>query len=85
MAAASTKVTNLTNTMAKIGIKRRLTVHDTPEHNDISERLTRTLLENVHAMLHGAGLPSNLWGEALKHAVGLELYLNQGSCGNHPI
>nr|GAT54265.1 polyprotein [Mycena chlorophos] len=58
--------------LAERGIARRLTVHDTPEHNGVAERLNRTLLEKVRAMLHGSGLPKNLWGEALKHAVWLK-------------
>jgi hypothetical protein len=44
-------------------------VHDTPEHNGIAERLNRTLLEKVRAMLHASGLPKFLWGETVKHAV----------------
>jgi transposase InsO family protein len=58
--------------LASKGIARRLTVHDTPEHNGVAERLNRTLMEKVRAMLHAAGLPENLWGEALKHAVWLK-------------
>jgi transposase InsO family protein len=58
--------------LAKRGIRRRLTVHHTPEHNGVAERLNRTLLEKVRAMLHAADLPKNLWGEALKHAVWLK-------------
>jgi hypothetical protein len=54
------------------GTTRNLTVHDTPEHNGIAERLNRTLLEKVRAMLHASGLPKNLWGEAVKHAVWLK-------------
>jgi hypothetical protein len=33
--------------LAKSGTKRNLTVHDTPEHNGVAERLNRTLLERV--------------------------------------
>jgi transposase InsO family protein len=58
--------------LRKNGIGRRLTVHHTPEHNAVAERLNRTLLEKVRAMLHAANLPRNLWGEALKHAVWLK-------------
>ena len=58
--------------LAKSGTKRNLTVHDTPEHNGVAERLNRTLLEKVRAMLHGGGLPKFLWGEAIKHAVYLK-------------
>nr|GAT43053.1 polyprotein [Mycena chlorophos] len=58
--------------LAQRGIQRRLTVHDTPEHNGVAERLNRTLLEKVRTMLHGSALPKTLWGEALKHAVWLK-------------
>src|SRR5882724_6112456 len=53
-------------------IERRLTVHDTPQENGIAERLNCTLLEKVHAMLHGAQLLKSLWGEALGHATWLK-------------
>ena len=55
--------------LQKEGTIRRLTVHDTPEYNGVSERLNRTLLEKVRAMLHKSHLPRFLWGEALAHAV----------------
>jgi hypothetical protein len=58
--------------LSRKGIRRRLTVHDTPEHNGVAERLNRTLLEKVRAMLHAADLLKNLWGEVLKHAVWLK-------------
>ena len=54
------------------GTTRRLTVHDTPEYNGISERLNRTLLERTRALLHSSKLPKNLWGEAINHAVWLK-------------
>lgn len=63
---------NFDSYLATKGIQRRFTVHDTPEHNGVAERLNRTLLEKVRAMLHAAGPPKNLWGEALKHAVWLK-------------
>lgn len=47
-------------------------VHDTPQHNGVAERLNRTLLEKVRAMLHESGLPRALWGEAVRHAVWLK-------------
>jgi hypothetical protein len=55
--------------LKKVGTARRLTVHDTLEYNGVSERLNRTLLEKVRAMLHESHLPRFLWGEALMHAV----------------
>ena len=54
------------------GTTRKLTVHDTPEHNGVSERLNRTIMEKVRAMLHDSGLPKFLWAEAVAHAVYLK-------------
>ena len=34
------------------GTERRLTTHDTPEHNGVAEALNRWILERVRAMLH---------------------------------
>jgi hypothetical protein len=55
--------------LKKMGTILRLTFHDTPEYNGVSERLNCTLLEKVCAMLHKSQLPRSLWGEALMHAV----------------
>lgn len=55
--------------LAAQGTKSRLTVHDTPEQNGIAERLNRMLPEHTRAMLLEAGLPKNLWGEAMSHAT----------------
>ena len=54
------------------GTIRKLTVHDTPEHNGVSERLNRTIMEKVRAMLHESGLLKFLWAEAVSHAVYLK-------------
>ena len=58
--------------LKKAGTIRRLTVHDTPEHNGVAERLNRTILEKVRAMLHDSDLPKFLWAEATAHAVYLK-------------
>src|SRR6202522_2451734 len=55
-----------------MGTIQNLTVHDTPEHNGVAERLNRTLLEKVRAMLHSSGLPKFLWGEAINYAIYLK-------------
>jgi hypothetical protein len=55
--------------LKRAGTTRRLTVHDTPEHNGIAERGNRTNLELVRAMLHDSGLPNFLWAEAASHAI----------------
>src|SRR5882762_2518485 len=51
--------------LAAAGTVHRLTVHDTPAQNGVVERLNRTLIEQVRAMLHRSGLPLTLWGEAV--------------------
>ena len=58
--------------LKKAGTIQRLTIHDTPEHNGVAERLNRTLLEKVRAMLHETDLPKFLWAEAMAHAVYLK-------------
>ena len=60
------------NHLAENGTIRNLTVHDTPEHNGVAERVNRTLLERVQAMLHASRLLKFLWGEAINHAVYLK-------------
>ena len=45
------------------GTERRLTTHDTPQHNGVVESLNRRLVE------HQSGLPEMLWAEALHFAV----------------
>ena len=41
----------------KTGVKHELTVPKTPEQNGVAERLNRTLVEAVRAMLIQAKLP----------------------------
>jgi len=54
------------------GTERRLTTHDTPQHNGVAESLNRRILERVRVMLHHAGLPKYLWGEAILFAAWLK-------------
>ena len=51
------------------GIRHELTVAKTPEQNGVAERMNRTLVEAVRAMLADAGLPKKFWAEALSTAV----------------
>ena len=54
------------------GTEWRLTVHDMPKYNGVSERLNQTLLEQTCALLHSSKLPKSLWGEVINHAVWLK-------------
>jgi hypothetical protein len=47
------------------GTVQKLTVHDTPQQNGVTERLNCTPMERVRAVLHASGLPHFLWGEAI--------------------
>src|SRR5260370_11738859 len=55
--------------LAKSGTARKLTTHDTPQLNGITEHLNRTLLEQIHAFTHTSALPNSLWRKALSHAT----------------
>lgn len=50
------------------GIEHQPSVAYTPEQNGAAERLNRTLLEKVRAMLQDSGLPQSLWAEAMATA-----------------
>ena len=47
------------------GIVHQTTVPYTPEQNGAAERLNRTLMERVRAMISDADLPAGLWAEAV--------------------
>jgi hypothetical protein len=51
------------------GIIRKLTVHDTPEHDGVSERHIRTIVDTMRTYFAASGLPRWLWGECLRHAA----------------
>lgn len=53
------------------GIQYHLTVPYTPQQNSIAERMNRTLLEKARAMIHGAELNKEFWGEAILTATHL--------------
>jgi hypothetical protein len=65
------------------GTERRLTTHDTPQHNGIAESLNRRLLEHVRAILHQSGLPKQLWAEALQFVVWLKNHTSTRALGNN--
>jgi hypothetical protein len=51
------------------GTERQLTMHDTPQHNSITELLNHRLVEHIHALLHSAGLLKILWAEVLHFVI----------------
>ena len=61
--------TEFENYLKSEGVKHELTVPKTPEQNGVAERLNRTLVEAVRAMLIQAKLPQRFWVEALATAV----------------
>jgi hypothetical protein len=58
--------------LADARTKQKLTVHDTPKENGVSEWLNGVLIEHVRALLHASGLPKFLWGEAIHHIIWLK-------------
>jgi hypothetical protein len=54
----------LTADLRQSGIAIEPTTPYTPEQNGIAERLNRTLTTKTRLLLVGAGLPTELWGEA---------------------
>ncbi len=61
--------TEFENYLKSDGVKHELTVPKTPEQNGVAERLNRTLVEAVRAMLVQSKLPPTFWVEALSTAV----------------
>ena len=55
---------NLGDFLKDKGVLHQTTNRYTPEQNGAAERLNRTILERVRAMLEDSGLPKELWGEA---------------------
>ncbi len=53
------------------GTERRLTTHDTPQHNGVAESLNRRLVERIRALLIQSGLPKSLWAEAARFVAWL--------------
>ena len=51
------------------GIKHETTIPKTPEQNGVAERMNRTLVETVRAMLADSGLAKSFWAEALSTAT----------------
>jgi transposase InsO family protein len=60
---------NFTTFLKEQGTERRLTTHDTPQHNGVAESLNRRLVERVRAYLIQTGLPKFLWAEAAQFMI----------------
>ncbi|GAB2297497.1 hypothetical protein Dimus_038475 [Dionaea muscipula] len=54
--------------LQECGIVAQYTTPHTPQQNGVSERRNRTLINMVRSMILRSGLPTFLWGEALKTA-----------------
>jgi hypothetical protein len=70
-------------TCRKRGIKRELTVHDSPQQNGVAERLNRTIVELARAMLISKNVPKFLWGEAVNYATWLKNRLPSHAIPGH--
>ncbi|GKA36668.1 putative RNA-directed DNA polymerase [Tanacetum coccineum] len=57
------------NHMKSCGIVSQLTPPYTPQHNGVSERRNRTLLDMVRSMMNLTTLPKSFWGYALESAT----------------
>jgi transposase InsO family protein len=57
------------------GIKRQLTVHDSPQQNGVAERLNQMLVEHARAMLLTKDLPKFVWAEAINYTTWLKNHL----------
>ena len=50
------------------GIIHETTVPGTPQQNGVAERFNRSLLDMARSMLHGAGIKTSFWGDAVMAA-----------------
>ena len=67
------------------GIRLEKTVPKTPQHNDIAERMNRTICERIRCMLSHAKLPKPFCGEAIRTTVDLiNLFLSVPLDGDIP-
>ena len=62
------------------GIAQELSPPRSPQSNGFVERENRTLMERARSMLKGAGMPDNLWAEALSTAA---LIMNRVPTSRH--
>lgn len=55
--------------LSREGIELETTAPYTPEQNGRAERDNRTIVESARSMIHGAGVSTKLWAEAVNTAV----------------
>ena len=60
----------------------KLTIHDMPEHNSVSEWLNCMIMEKVWVMLLDSSMPKFLWKEAVTHTVYLKNHTWTRTIGN---
>ena len=51
------------------GIRKQLTISNTPQQNGVAERRNKTLLDMVRSMMAQANLPISFWGDVLLTAA----------------
>lgn len=69
------------NWLSSRGISHQVTAPYTPEQNAVSERGNTITVERARCLRLTAGMPSNLWGEAVNTAIYLENRLPSKSVG----
>jgi len=67
-----------------MGIKHERTNVDTPQMNGVAERINRTLLDLVRAMLKNAELPQRFWAETVVTACYIKNRVIHSSINNIP-
>jgi hypothetical protein len=68
----------LANQLEKEGVRFEPTVPYHPQLNGISERINRTIIERVRAMMSDTGLPNMFWGETVLTSVYLHNKMPHG-------
>ena len=66
------------------GIKHETSVAYSPQQNEVSERMNRTLLESARAMMCHAGLSKIFWAEAVNTAAYIRNRVTTTSTGQTP-
>ena len=72
----------VTPVLEALGIEHHTTAPDSPQSNGRAERLNRTLVEMVRAMLYQANLPESFWAEAMSSAAYILNFLRSTAIDN---